>query len=452
MNPSGCSVAVVGGGVLGLTLALRLRDQGHDVTVFEAAHGTGGLASPERIGDHVWDRFYHVILLSDSNLRALLEELGLGDSLAWRETRTGFFTNGELVSMSTSLEFLRFPPLSLPDKFRLAATILYASRIRDGRALESIPATDWLRRLSGPRTFERIWLPLLKAKLGENHQSASAAFIWAIIARMYAARRSGLKREMFGYVEGGYARVLDALNQRVAVRGIQVCCGTPVSSVRQSGDGALLELPDGTTAGFDRVVLTVPCGKVAAMVPDLAETEKARLRKVTYQGIVCASILLKRPLGGYYVTNITDAGLPFTAVIEMTALVDPATFGGQSLIYLPRYLSQDSEFWKLDDNEVTEIFLKGLARMYPDFHPDQVVACRIARARDVLAIPTLNYSATLLPSLRTSIPSVFVVNSAQIANGTLNLNETVGLANGKAAELAALIRPASPAGQQVGVA
>ncbi|MGH7657195.1 MAG: FAD-dependent oxidoreductase, partial [Gemmatimonadales bacterium] len=276
--------------------------------------------------------------------------------------------------------------------------------------------------------------------------------IWAIIARMYAARRSGLKREMFGYVKGGYARVLDALNQRVAARGIQVCCGTPVSAVRQSGDGVLLELPDGTAAGFDRVVLTVPCGKVAAMVPDLAEAEKGRLRMVTYQGIVCASILLKRPLGGYYVTNITDTGLPFTAVIEMTALVDPATFGGQSLIYLPRYLSQDSEFWKLDDDEVRETFLKGLARMYPDFHPDQVVACRIARAREVLAIPTLNYSATLLPPVRTSIPHVFVVNSAQIANGTLNLNETVGLANGKAAELADLLRPVSSARPQAGVA
>lgn len=443
MNPPGCRVAVAGGGVLGLTLALRLRDQGHDVTVFEAAPETGGLASPERIGSHVWDRFYHVILLSDSNLRGLLAELGLGDSLIWRETRTGFFTDGDLVSMSTSLEFLRFPPLSLADKVRLAGTILYASRIRDGRRLEKIPATEWLRRLSGRRTFEKIWLPLLKAKLGENYQSASAAFIWAIIARMYAARRSGLKREMFGYVQGGYARVLEALNARVTARGIQVRPGTPVSAVRQSDDGAVIELPDGSTFQFDHVIVTVPCGKIADMVPELSQAEKARLRKVTYQGIVCASFMLSRPLGGYYVTNITDPGLPFTAVIEMTALVDPATFGGQSLVYLPRYLSQNSDFWKLDDNEVRDVFLKGLARMYPDFNPDQVTASRIARARDVLAIPTLNYSDALLPPLSTSLPSVFVVNSAQIANGTLNLNETVGLANAKAAELGPLLRPAT---------
>ena len=34
-------------------------------------------------------------------------------------------------------------------------------------------------------------------------------------ARMYAARRSGLKEEMFGYLDGGYGAVLAALSQRL---------------------------------------------------------------------------------------------------------------------------------------------------------------------------------------------------------------------------------------------
>ena len=56
---------------------------------------------------------------------------------------------------------------------------------------------------------EKIWLPLLRAKLGENYRETSAAFIWATIARMYAARRTGMKRELFGYVPGGYARIIE---------------------------------------------------------------------------------------------------------------------------------------------------------------------------------------------------------------------------------------------------
>ena len=181
---------------------------GYRVTLIEAAAEIGGLAGSQSIGGYTWDRYYHVILQSDQHLQALLQEIGLGDSLRWGTTRTGFYTGGRLHSMSDSLEFVRFPALSLIDKARLAFTILYASRLRDWRPLERIPVVDWLRRLSGKRTVERIWLPLLKAKLGENYRITSASFIWATIARMYAARRSGLKREMFGYVEGGYSRVL----------------------------------------------------------------------------------------------------------------------------------------------------------------------------------------------------------------------------------------------------
>src|SRR4029079_19361296 len=148
-NPSSQRWAVVGGGMLGLTMALRLRQAGHQVSVFEAASHWGGLASAWRLGDVVWDRFYHVTLLSDSRLRAVLGELGLDDDLEWTTTRTGFFTDGKLHSLSTSLDFLRFPPLNLVDKSRLAATILHASRIEDGRPLERIQIGEWVSRWWG---------------------------------------------------------------------------------------------------------------------------------------------------------------------------------------------------------------------------------------------------------------------------------------------------------------
>src|ERR1700730_3800259 len=84
---------IIGGGVLGMTLALRLRQQGHAVTLFESAEHLGGLASAWQLGDVVWDRHYHVILMSDLHLRNLLTELGLGNELEWATTRTGFYTD-----------------------------------------------------------------------------------------------------------------------------------------------------------------------------------------------------------------------------------------------------------------------------------------------------------------------------------------------------------------------
>ena len=427
-----------------MALALRLTRQGHRVTVFERAASVGGLASPAKIGEFTWDRFYHVTLLSDTSLRALLEEIGLADRLRWAVTRTGVFGKGKLHSVSTSLEFLTFPLLSLVDTARLAATILYASRIRDGRALEAIPVTEWLQRWSGRRTWERLWLPLLRSKLGENYRLASASFIWAIIARMYGARRSGQKREMFGYVDGGYDTVLRRLYQHLVDAGVTIRLGAGVEEVHSSAGSAMVRAGDGQTHEFDDVVVTLPCSRIARVCPQLTESERTRLGRVVYQGVLCASVLLRRPLGGFYVTNITDDGFPFTAVIEMTALVDPATFGGHTLVYLPRYLAQEESYWSRNDAEVREDFLQGLERMYPDLRREDVLAFEVSRVREVLAIATLNYSAAAMPPVPTAAEHIYIVNSAQIANGTLNVNETLMLAERQAAILGPLLQP-SPA-------
>ena len=437
-------VAIVGGGILGMTLALRLHDQGVRVTLIEAAPVTGGLTQSQTLGGFTWDRFYHVILLSDLYLRDLLQELGLTHRMRWGSTRTGFYIGGTLYSLSDALEFVRFPPLSVTDKFRLAATILYASRIKNWRRLEQIPVAKWLRRLSGERTFDRVWLPLLRSKLGENYRLASAAFIWAIIARMYAARRSRLKREMFGYVEGGYSTILHAFRARLDRLGVQTLAGNPVTRVRDLGDQVEVGLAGGGAFTFDRVVLTVPCGQVLALCPDLSASERERLKSVVYQGIVCASLLLRKPLAGFYITNITDSWVPFTGVIEMSALVDRATFGGNALVYLPRYLTQEDGFWQKTDAEIRETFVAALERMYPNFDRNDVLAFQVARVREMLAVSTLHYSERSRPSLRTSFPNVYVVNSAQIANGTLNVNETVALANSSAHELRSLFQAEAP--------
>jgi protoporphyrinogen oxidase len=432
------SVGIVGGGLLGMGLAARLTRQGHQVTLLEAAPRSGGLAAPARIGPYTWDRFYHVVLQSDVHLRELLTELGLAQKLQWRPTRTGFYVDGRLQSLSSTVDFLTFPALGPWDKARLAATILYASRIKDWARLETILAGDWLRRWSGRRVWERLWLPLLRAKLGENALVASAAFIWAIIARMYGARRSGMKRETFGYVDGGYAAILRRFDEHLAGLGVACEYSVRVGEVRNVNGRVILTTTTGVRE-FDNVILTIPCSRIADICPQLTEAERSRLRAVRYQGIVCAALLLDQPLADYYITNIADPALPFTAVIEMTALVDRARFDGNALVYLPKYLTQQESFWEKTDAEIEEAFLGGLEGMYPRFRREQVRVFQVSRVREMLAVTTLDYSATLLPATTTSVERLFIINSAQIAAGTLNVNETLALAKRKASEVEPLL-------------
>jgi len=464
-NPKS-KIAIVGSGFLGLTLALRLAETGAKVTVLETAPEIGGLASAWQIGDVVWDKHYHVTLLSDSFTKKIVEEIGLKDEFEWVETKTGFYTDGKLVSMSNSLEFLRFPPLDLVSKFRLGATIFYASRVKDWKALEKISVEDWLTKLSGKKTFEKMWKPLLKAKLGLAYKETSAAFIWATIQRMYAARNSGLKKEMFGYVRGGYARVLEKFGEHLKEKGVEICLDTRISNVERLADGRIkltaenakdadkkrtlakeLSLATagnfqtenffqnsarsafvsaGSSLEFDSVILTCPSNVAAGICPQLPDSEKAQLQNIKYQGIVCASVLMKKSLSNFYVTNITDE-TPFTGIIEMSALVDKAEFGGNALVYLPKYVAPDDELFERTDAEIENVFLSALEKMYPHFLRADVIAFKISRVRNVFPIPTVHYSANL-PPVKTSLENVFVVNSAQITNGTLNVNETVQLA------------------------
>lgn len=473
------NIAIVGSGFLGMTLALRLAERGDNVTIFETASEVGGLACGWKIGDVTWDKHYHVTLLSDTNTQKIVEQLGLGDEFRWVETKTGFYTDGRLFSMSDTMEFLAFPPLDLISKLRLGATIFYASRVKNWRRLEKISVEKWLTRLSGKKTFEKMWKPLLKAKLGDAYKQTSAAFIWATIQRMYAARNSGLKKEMFGYVRGGYARVLGLFAEVLAEKGVEIRLNAAIENVeklasgkfqvataakRRRNDaklrilpqktkyatfqaaaavapgfsGAFLAEPDlkprklsalpknGLADTFDKVILTCPSNVAAKIAPQLNVHEKRDLENVRYQGIVCASVLMKRSLSRYYVTNITDEA-PFTGVIEMSALVDQREFAGNALVYLPKYVSPNDELFDKSDAEIEDLFLGGLKKMYPQFRLDNVIEFKVSRVRQVFPLPVLNYSNDL-PSVKTSLDGLYVVNSSHIINGTLNVNETVALA------------------------
>ncbi|MFC2153611.1 FAD-dependent oxidoreductase, partial [Actinomycetota bacterium] len=305
------------------------------------------------------------------------------------------------------------------------ATVLKAAHTSDWRALEQITAEAWLTKWSGARAYESFWKPLLRAKLGDRHDEVSAAFIWAIMQRLYAARRANMKQDLFGYLPGGYARTLERFASVLESRGASIRTSARVETITTDGGRPVVQLADGTVS-HDRIVVTLPSPVAAAIIPALDADERQRHAAIPYQGIVCPSLLLDGPLSDYYVTNITDSSSPFTGIIEMTALVDRAEFAGRSLVYLPQYVPPEDPLFAVPDQEILDQSIAALSRMYPSFDLGQVVAAAVGRARHVLPLSTVGYSQRL-PPMQTSVEGVFVVNSAHIVNGTLNVNETVEL-------------------------
>jgi protoporphyrinogen oxidase len=416
---------VLGGGVTGLTAAFYLLRAGADVTLIEAQPKVGGLSTDFDFGRFTWDKFYHCILTSDRPLLQLIEDLGLSPDLRWTKTKVGFFAGGSLHSMSSSLDFLRFPPLNLWQKCRLATGILYASRIRDARALESELASDWLTRIFGKKNYDKMWGPLLKCKLGACRDEASAAFIWATIARLYSTREDTSNRsECLGYVRGGYRTVTERLIRAIEMMGGRIVTGHPIEEI--SADTRIRCKTALQEFQFDNVISTLPSPVLRRIAPQLGREYADQLSRVQYLGVICIALVLKRSLSPYYVTNLVD-DVPFTGIIEMTNLISGEETGNTHLVYLPKYTAPGDPLFEASEEDIWPSFKRSLTRIFPDLKDDEIEHRYLFRERFVQPVPVLNYSS-LVPQMSTPVPGLILANTTQIINSTLNNNEMVKIA------------------------
>ena len=411
---------------MGMALARELSNQGHLVTVFEREKQLGGLSTHQDYGPFYWDRFYHVVLPTDRFLTRFLGKLSPELEPRWVKTLTGFYVDRQLYSLSSSLEFLKFPPLSLIGKARLALTLLYCARIDDWKRLEKVSVSDWLRKIGGQATWEKMWKPLLLAKLGENYKRVSAVFIWSYIKRMFSARESASKSEQLGYIPGGYRAVFSRLEQSVSAAGGNVCTGISVNSITESTAGGLLLSHDQEPRGehFDKVIFTSPVSVLQHVASDrLIKLEKDG-RQVEYLGVICMVLITRQPLVPYYIVNIADSRIPFTGIIGMSNLVAGEETAGRHLTFLPKYVHSEDPLLMSADEELREQFLQGLQLMLPEFNPGDIESVRIHRAKKVQPLQVLNYSS-LVPKVKTEHPDFYVLNTSQFVNNTLNNNEVI---------------------------
>lgn len=432
-------IGIIGGGLMGLALAHKLSGEGHTIKVFEQEEQVGGLATYQRYRECYWDRFYHVILPCDKDLLAFIDSLGLSDQLRWKKTFTGVYVDKKFYSVSSSKEFLLFPPLNWVQKCRLAFTILYASRVKDWKKMEAMTVSQWLIRVGGRKTYEKFWKPLLLAKLGEAYQRASAVFIWTYIKRLFEARNTNQHQEQMGYVKGGYKTVLDKLMSNFENQKVEVLLSTAVETIRTAGEQGLWVHHGGQKEYFDKVICTTPVNVLQKIAgPSLMKLDKGS-QPIEYLGVVCMVLFTQKPLTNFYVLNLADKEIPFTGVIGMSTLVDIEETGGLYMTYLPKYVLSTDPILKKTDQELQDWFLQGLQKLYSGFQPHDVVFSCINRAFKVQPLQVLHYSS-IIPKTHTLHPDFYVLNTTQFVNDTLNNNSVCRLVNEFLAENASAFR------------
>jgi protoporphyrinogen oxidase len=91
---------------MGLMAAYRASKDGHDVHLLEAASEAGGMAEHFNFYGISLERFYHFICRTDQSIFEAMKELGIEDTLRWRDTTVGFF-DGRLHRWGDSVSLLR---------------------------------------------------------------------------------------------------------------------------------------------------------------------------------------------------------------------------------------------------------------------------------------------------------------------------------------------------------
>jgi oxygen-dependent protoporphyrinogen oxidase len=314
-------VAVVGGGITGLSAAHHMSDAvragGLRVTVLEASPRLGGKVRTDRPGDLVIEEGPDSFLTRKPWARELCEALGLGSEFAatppdrqrsfiYHRGRLAPVPPGVATGVPSRLGPLLWTPLLSPGAKIRALVDLTRPRLltRDG---PDVSLGAFLRARLGPEVVDRLAEPLLSGIYagGADELSLDATFpllreqeveygslIRAAMAQARARRRNAASAAtasppppMFLTLRGGLERLIEALAAALAAAGVTVRTAAPVRALERAGRGGYtLRLP-GEELNADAVVIAAPAHDAASILNDAAPDAARELGAIAYADV-----------------------------------------------------------------------------------------------------------------------------------------------------------------------
>jgi squalene-associated FAD-dependent desaturase len=367
--PAPRRLAVVGGGLAGITAALRGLDAGCAVTLLEARPRLGGAAASFRRGELTVDTGQHVILRCYSAYRRLLGRLGVADAVPVQE-RLAFavlapgrtpvhLRRGRLPAPAHLLPAVLAHRLLPPSaRARAMATALALRKLDpDDPRLDRQSFGSWLRgRGESGQAIEALWGLLTLAALNAQVDDASLA----LAVRVF---RTGLLDTVDAGDLGVPARPLGDLHHHAAHRalreaGATVRLGTKVGGLQRAGDTWQLATPEGVVEA-DAVVSAAPHPQAARMLGELPLPGAARWESLSASPIVNVHVVYDRPVTTLPFAAVVDS--PLQWVFDRTAVAG-APAGRQ---YLAVSLSGADGQLGMRAEELKQVFLPELATLFP---------------------------------------------------------------------------------------
>ncbi len=413
-------VAVVGGGLAGITAALRCADAGCEVTLFEARPKLGGLTHSFQRGELSVDNGQHVFLRCCTAYLDLLDRLGVADQVAL-QSRLDIPVRSADGGRTARLRRNRLPaPLHLGDSILRFAPLSFAERLRFARAALALRRLDRADPAADEQTFGR-WL----AAHGQSERAVAALWDLVGIATLNApAREASLALAAMVFQVGmltdaaaadiGWSLVPlqrlhgDAAQESLTKAGAQVHTGAKVRGLSTAGGGWRVA-GDAGPLDVDQVVLAVPPAAAEQLLPpgalSMPEGWSARLGS---SPIVNAHVVYdRRVLDEPFLAGVDT---PVQWVFDRTA--QSGLTEGQ---YVAVSLSAADAIVDTPAAAIRELIVPALARLLPAAGRAEIRDFFVTRERHATFRPAPG-TAGLRPPARTGLPGL-VLAGAWTATG-----------------------------------
>ncbi|PYC88087.1 phytoene dehydrogenase [Streptomyces tateyamensis] len=421
------TAVVVGGGLAGITAALRLAEAGGSVTLLEARPRLGGLAFSFRRGELTVDNGQHVFLRCCTAYRGLVDRLGAQDRVAIQPRldvpvlavhgerhRLGRLRRAALpVPLHLAASLATYPHLGPLDRLRVVRGALALQRLDlADPALDGQSFGDWLRAHGqSERTVAALWdlvgVATLNARADQVSLALAAMVFKTGLLTDPGASDIGIAAVPLGELHHDTARAVLA-QERVAVR-----LRAKVVELKTDADGRhTVRLEDGEALTADTVVLAGAQESTAALLPDGALDQAQRPERLGHAPILNVHVIYDRKVLRQPFFAALDS--PVQWVFDRTAhsglagtALGAARPGAQ---YLALSQSAVQDEIDLPVSELRARYLPELARLLPAARTAEVLDFFVTRERTATFDPAPG-TAALRPGPVTGIPGLLLAGA-----------------------------------------
>ena len=426
---------IIGAGATGLAAAYDLSRKGHEVKIFESSDFIGGHASTFEVSGTELEKGYHHWFTNDSDILALINEIGLQEIVEWFPSSVGTYQNGQIYDFLTPLDLMKFSPLSLLNRVKMGLSSLKIRYIKDWQQLESISAKEWLTQNSNQEIYDSFWEPMLRGKFGEeNHDKISMAWIWGKMTTRFASRKNLLAKEVLGYPKGSFSHLFRKLAEACETNSTEIFLSTRINSIKglNSGHISMSIGQEKSEEIFDAVIASTPSHVFNSITEGLSEKYRSKLVSINYMAAVLIILVMDRPLSNVYWLNIADRSIPFIGVIEHTNLVGSEIYGNNRIVYLSNYLAETDPLYKMNDEELFNTYLPHLKKINPAFSSEWVKKYHHYKIPNAQPVVDTNYSQNI-PEHETGIQNLYLANTSQVYPQDRGTNYSVSMGRKMAA-------------------